>query len=71
MVVLNKVLKPNLIEKHTRMRAYKILARSVPICGSEAWKVCKRDGSRMTAAGMKFVRRSAGNSVWTEKEIRM
>jgi hypothetical protein len=58
--VVNQVFKPSLVQKHTRIRVYKILARSVLTSGSEAWMISKREESRITAAEMKFLRQTAG-----------
>jgi hypothetical protein len=58
--VMSEVFKPNLMQKHTRIRVYKILVRSVLTYGSEAWMIGEREESRITAAEMKFMRQTAG-----------
>jgi hypothetical protein len=56
---MNEVFKPNPIQKHERIRVYRIAARCVLTFGSEAWTVWKTEESRMAAAEMKFMRRMA------------
>jgi hypothetical protein len=56
MGIRNQVFKPNLIKKNTRIRVYKILLRSGLTYGSEAWMICKREESTVTAAEVKFMR---------------
>jgi hypothetical protein len=49
MGVINNVLKPSLVQKQTRIRIYKTLARPMLCYGSEAWTIRKSDKSRITA----------------------
>jgi hypothetical protein len=35
------------------------------LCGSETWTITARDARRITAAGMKYMRRTAGYT-WTD-----
>ncbi|KAJ4425946.1 hypothetical protein ANN_27572 [Periplaneta americana] len=60
MGTINRVLKPSLVQRHTRIRAYKTLARPMLTYGSEAWTICKRDINRITASEMKFMIITAG-----------
>jgi len=41
MGIINEVLKPTLVQKHARIRLYKILARPVLYYGSKAWTIRK------------------------------
>jgi hypothetical protein len=67
MVIINAVLKPTLIQKHTRIRLYKTLAQPVLFYGSEAWIIRKGDdGNRLTACEMKFMR-TASYTKWDHK----
>jgi hypothetical protein len=67
MGIINNVLKPSLVQKHTRIRIYKTLARPMLCYGSEAWTIRKSDESRITACEMKFMRRTAGYTKWDLK----
>jgi hypothetical protein len=59
--VINRVFKPSLIQQHTRLNIYRTLARPVLIYGSEA------DEKRLQAAEMKFMRKTAGLTLWDHK----
>jgi hypothetical protein len=61
---INVVMKPLLVQKHTRIKIYKLLARPVLAYGCEAWAVRKSDEARITAAEMRFMRRTAGYAKW-------
>ncbi|KAJ4428831.1 hypothetical protein ANN_25824 [Periplaneta americana] len=67
MGMINNIMKPSLVQRHTRIRLYKILARSVLCYGSEAWTLRKKDESRITANEMKFMRYTAGYTKWDHK----
>jgi hypothetical protein len=54
-IIINNVLKPSLVQKHTCIRIYKTLACPVLCYGSEAWTIPKSDESRITACEMKFM----------------
>jgi hypothetical protein len=45
--IINSVMKQSLVQKHTRMRLHKTLARPVLCYGSEAWTMRNRDKSRL------------------------
>lgn len=64
---INSVLKPNLVQKETRLKIYKTLARPILAYGCEAWTIRARDASRITAAEMRFMRRTAGYTRWDHK----
>ena len=51
--------------KKTRIKLYNTLALSVLLYGSETWTVKARDAGRITAAEMKYMRRTAGYT-WTK-----
>jgi hypothetical protein len=60
MGIINQIFKPSLVQKHTRIKVYKTLARPIVTYGSDAWTICKSDRTRITANEMKFLRRTAG-----------
>lgn len=60
MGIINQIFKPTLVQKHTRTRIYKTLARPILCFGSEAWTIRNIDSQRLTAAEMRFMRRTAG-----------
>ena len=51
--------------KKTRIKLYNTLALPVLLYGSETWTVKARDARRITAAEMKYMRRTAGYT-WTD-----
>jgi hypothetical protein len=55
MGMINNVLKPSLVQKHTRIHIYTTLAHPMLCYGSEAWTIQKSDERRITACEMKFV----------------
>jgi len=61
-VIINSVMKPSLVQKHTHMPLYKMLARPVLCYGSEAWTMPNREKSRITASEMRFICHTAGNT---------
>ena len=59
--ILNNVCNPQKKTlKKTRIKLYNTLALSVLIYGSETWTIKARDARRITAAEMKYMRRTAG-----------
>ncbi|KAJ4432028.1 hypothetical protein ANN_20642 [Periplaneta americana] len=46
MGIINSVMKPSLVQKHTRIRLYNTLARPMLSYGSEAWTLRKADKNR-------------------------
>jgi hypothetical protein len=58
--ILNNVFRPQKPLKGTRIKLYNTLALQVLIYGSETWTVKASDARRITAAEMKYMRRTAG-----------
>jgi hypothetical protein len=58
--IINNVFRPLKTLKKTRIKLYNTLALPVLLCGSETWTVKASDARRITAAEMKYVRRTAG-----------
>jgi hypothetical protein len=63
--ILNNVFRPQKAIKKTRIKLYDTLALPVLLYGSETWTIKARDASRITAAEMKYMRRTAGY-IWTD-----
>jgi hypothetical protein len=57
--VLNNVFKPQNYLKETRIKLYNTLALPVLLYGSETWTIKARDTRRITAAEIKYMRRTA------------
>jgi len=51
--------------KKTRIKLYDTLAVPVLLHGSETWTIKKSDARRITAAGMKYMKRTTGYT-WTD-----
>jgi len=51
--------------KKTRIKLYNTLSFPVLLYGSEAWTIKARDARRITAAEIKYMRRTAGY-IWTD-----
>ena len=51
--------------KKTRIKLYNTLALPVLLYGSKTWTIKARDARRITAAEMKYMRRTAGY-IWTD-----
>ena len=62
---LNNVFRPQKTLKKTRIKLYNTLALPVLLYGSETWTVKASDARRITAAEMKYMRRTAGYT-WTD-----
>jgi len=62
--ILNNVFRPQKTLKKTRIKLYNTLALQV-LYGSETWTIKARDARRITAAEMKYMRRTAGY-IWTD-----
>jgi hypothetical protein len=58
--ILNNVFRPQKALKKTRIKLHNTLAHPVLLYGSETWTIKARDASRITAAEMKYMRRTAG-----------
>jgi len=63
--ILNNVFRRQKPLKKTRIELHNTLALPVLLHGSETWTVKARDGRRITAAEMKYMRRTAGHT-WTD-----
>jgi hypothetical protein len=63
--ILNNVFRPRKSLKKTRIKLYNTLAVPVLLYGSETWNIKARDARRITAAKMKYMRRTAGYT-WTD-----
>jgi hypothetical protein len=58
--IINNVFRPQKTLKKTRIKLYNTIALQVLLYGSETWTVKARDTRRITAAEMKYLRRTAG-----------
>jgi len=63
--ILNNVFRSPKTPKKTRIKLYNTLAIPVLLYGSETWTIKVRDARRITAAEMKYMRRTAGYT-WTD-----
>jgi len=58
--IINNVFRPQKTLKKTRIKLYNTLALPVLLYCSETWTIKARDARRITAAEMKYMRRTAG-----------
>jgi len=58
--ILNNVFRPQKTLKKTRIKLYTTLALPILLYGSETWTIKTKDARRITAAEMKYMRRTAG-----------
>ena len=58
--IINNVFRSQKTPKKTRIKLYNTVALPVLLYGSETWTVKARDARRITAAEMKYMRRTAG-----------
>jgi hypothetical protein len=65
--IINNVFRPQKTLKKARIKLYNTLALSDLLYGSETWTIKARDARRITAAEMKYMRRTAGYT-WTDNE---
>ena len=63
--ILNNVFRPQKTLKKTRIKLHNSLALPVLLYDSETWTVKARDARIITAAEMKYMRRTAGYT-WTD-----
>jgi hypothetical protein len=61
-------MKQSLVQKHTRIKCYKTLARSFLAYGCKAWTIRENDATTITAAEMRFMRHAAGCTKWDPKQ---
>jgi hypothetical protein len=62
---VNNVFRPQKNPKKTRIKLHNTLVLPVLLYGSEIRSIKARDARRITAAGMKYMRRTAGYT-WTD-----
>jgi hypothetical protein len=62
--IINQIVKPSLVSRHTRIHIYKTLARPVLSYGSEAWTIRRTDERN---AEMCFLRRTAAYTRWDHR----
>jgi hypothetical protein len=48
--IINNIFKTSLVQRHTRLILYKILAKPTLVYGSEAWTLHRADERRLTSA---------------------
>jgi hypothetical protein len=58
--IINNVFRPQKTLKKTRIKLYNILAFPVLLYGNETWTIKTKDARRITAAQMKYMKRTAG-----------
>jgi hypothetical protein len=63
--IINNVFRPQKTFKKTRIKLYNTLVLPVLLCGCRTWTIKARDARRITAAEMKYKRRTAGYT-WTD-----
>jgi hypothetical protein len=63
--IINNVFEPKKPLMKTRIKLYNALAVLTLLYGSENWTIKARDARRITAAEMKYTRRTAGYT-WTD-----
>jgi len=68
--IINNVFRPQKTLKKTIIKLYNTLALPVLLYGSETWTIKARDARRITAAEMKYMRRTAGNT-WTDHKTNL
>jgi hypothetical protein len=57
--ILNDMFRPQKTLKKTRIKLYNTLALPVLLYGSKTWSIKARDARRITAAEMKYMRKTA------------
>jgi hypothetical protein len=68
--LLNNALKPNLVQRSTRLKLYETLALPTLLYGSEIWTIKQCDKNRLRTAEMTYLRRTAGYTLLTTKETK-
>jgi hypothetical protein len=58
--IINNMLRPQKSLKKTRTKLYNTVALPVLLYGSETWAIKARDARRITAAEVKYIRKTAG-----------
>ena len=62
--ILNDTFKPTLVKN----KRYISLDFLIPLYGREIWTLRKKDKKRLTSIGIKFFRRTAGNTLFDDKK---
>jgi hypothetical protein len=65
--LLNNTLKPNLVQRGTRLKLYKTLALPTLLYDSEIWTIKQCHKNRLRTAEMKYLRRTAGYTLLNHK----
>jgi hypothetical protein len=65
--LLNNTLKPNLVQRSTRLKLYKTLALPTLLYDSQIWTIKRCDKNRLRTAEMKYLRRTAGYTLLDHK----
>jgi len=65
--IINNIFRPQKTLKKPRMKLHSTLTLPVLLYSSENWTIKARDARRITAAGMKYMRTTAGYT-WTDHE---
>jgi hypothetical protein len=65
--LLNNTLKPNLLQRSTRLKLYKTSALTILLYGSEILTIKECDKNRLRTAEMKYLRRTAGHTFLNHK----
>jgi ABC-type ATPase involved in cell division len=64
-VIINNMFRPQKTLKKTRLKLYSTLALTHLLYGSQNWVIKLRDTSKITAAEVKYMRKTAGY-IWTD-----
>jgi hypothetical protein len=65
--IINSIFKPNLVQKHTRLGVYNVLAKPTLVSWSEAWTITSQDGKLQVTSEMRFKSRSMGYTILDKK----
>jgi hypothetical protein len=65
---MNNIFKTSLVQRHIRLKLYKILAKPTLVYGSETWTLRRADERRLMSAEMRFIRRTAGYTLLDRKK---
>ena len=71
MGIINRIMKPILLQRHKRLRLCKSLARSVLSYGNEVCTIRNKDISKITAGETRLVKRTAEYTNWDHKEMKI
>jgi hypothetical protein len=65
--LLNNTLKPNLVQRSTRLKLYKTLALPALLYSSEIWTIKQCDKNRLQTAEIKYLLQTAGYTLLDHK----